>query len=194
MTRELPPNLALRAQVVAQEHEEHEAARADRFAAEGDLLAAATSAVLPALRALSSRIVTARVVSKAGRTDTGAIGVPGVFIGPADTVARQLAGPVCRAGAWSGRDLFLLQDGTWVVLVYDGVDATMQDGVSEWGSDMVQLTPHEVVEMIPVDVVLDALARALDQQLAGSKARRTAETEARTQRIRALVTLVRSSL
>lgn len=191
MTRDLAI-LADKAVSVADQHLENEAARVQRTDASAELLNAAVAAVKPALRALSSRIVTARVMSRAGRTDKDAIGVPGIFV--ASPGVEQGPGPRLRSDGWFGQDLYLMQDGAWVLLVYDGVDSTAVSGVSEWSSDMVPLSAGDVVEMLPVDVVLDALSRALDKQLEGNRPRRTQEMLDRAARLRALATLVRTSL
>lgn len=183
--------IAAKADIVATQHVDYESARADKLAAEAQLLYAAVDAVKPALRACSGRIVTARVISGAGRTEKAAIGVPGLFLvshGPDQGPGPKMRAP---AGAWEGRDLFLLEDGSFVLVVYEGAQDT-ESGISEWGSDLVQLSAPDVVGAFPLASILDALARALDAQVNGGRVKRTQEILARAARLRSLATLVGS--
>lgn len=166
----------------------NEEAMADKKTASVELLDAVVEAVRPALRAMSSRIVTSRVTSGAGTTET-ALDEPGLYltcIGP----PRDRPGPYATAGSWQGTDLFLCREGSFVMLSYDG--ELDRAGVSKWAAAVVELATRDIVDMFPLPVVLDAIARAMSAQANGNTTKRTEQIRNQADRLRALVTLVRS--
>lgn len=196
MTERIVTELGVQARGIAQQHNAYEAALADKKAASTDMLAAVVDAIKPALRALSSKIITARVMSRSGgRTEKDGIGVPGLYLA---SIGPDVGpGPKTHAGSWQGTDLFVLTDGSFVLLSYEGTHA---EDVSEWSAAAVPLTARDVIDMFPIDIILDRIAKAMVEQ-AGSprtvmvgKEKRIKEIVEQAGRIRALITLVRSSL
>lgn len=154
-------------------------AAADKKAASVELLDAVVEAVRPALRALASRIVIARAVSGAGTTEK-TLDEPGLYLAS--------TGP---APATPGKaDLFLCREGSFVMLGYD--DEVDVGGVRQWKAAVVELASRDVIDMFPIAVVLDAIARALAAQANGNAVKRTQKIQEQAARLRALVTLVRS--
>lgn len=160
----------------------------DKKNASVELLDAVVNAVRPALRAMSSRIVTSRITSPAGTTET-ALDEPGLYLTCLPPM-RDRPGPYITAGAWQGTDVFLCREGSFVMLSYDG--EANRDGVSKWAGAVVELASRDVVDMFPLPVVMDAIARAMATQANGNTTRRTEQIRNQADRLRALVTLVRS--
>lgn len=179
MTDRILTELAVQARGVAVASDAHISALADKRTASAELLTAVVEAVRPALRAVSSRIIIARVTSGAGMTDT-TLDEPGLYLAS--------TGP---APATPGKaDLFLCREGSFVLLGYD--DEVEVGGVKRWKAAVVELGVHDVIEMFPLAVVMDAIARALAAQASSNTPRRTKQIEDQAARLRALVTLVRS--
>lgn len=157
-----------------------DAAIADKKTASVELLDQVVDAVRPALRALSSRITIARSTSSTGTTTDKTLDEPGLYLAS--------TGP---APATPGKaDLFLCREGSFVLLGYD--DEVEVGGVRRWQAAVVELASRDVVDMFPLPVVLDAIARAMAEQVNGNSARRTKQIVDQAARLRALVTLVRS--
>jgi hypothetical protein len=164
---------------VADATDANAAAAADKKTVSVELLDAVVEAVRPALRALASRIVIARAVSGAGTTEK-TLDEPGLFLAS--------TGP---APATPGKaDLFLCREGSFVLLGYD--EAVDVGGVRQWKAAVVELATRDVVDMFPLAVVLDSIARALVEQAKSNTTKRTQEMVNQAARLRALVTLVRS--
>lgn len=181
--------LAEQARGVAADVEENTVAKADKRSAAAQLLSGVVDAVRPALRAMSSRIVIARVSSGAGKTER-TLDEPGVYLASLHAPVPLTPGPQVMAGTWQGTDLFLTRDGSFAMLSYDGVHEA--GGVSQWEAAIVELRVEDVVEMFPLAVTLDAIARALTAQVGSNLGRRTKQIEEQAERLRALASLTRS--
>lgn len=164
-----------------------DAAHADKTTASTELLAAVVEAIRPALRAMSSRIVVKRTMTKEGKTEDF-LGEPGVYL--ASLGPKPGPGPTPTAGSWQGTDVFLCREGSFAMLSYDG--DYDRDGVSKWEAAVVELVARDVVDMFPLPVVLDAITRAMAEQAGPGTARRTQKIQEQAERLRALTKLVNS--
>lgn len=163
--------------------------------AEGELLAAVVEAVRPALRAISSRIPTSGGVQAMGDVNrqrdlpTTYWEIPGFCVdddrpGPQEDQVRD------NGGSYTGADIFLLVDGTFVRLQYEGRWSRWQGSTSEWNVRASTLTATEVANITDVDEAIERLSKALDRQLEGGTERRAAKASARAEKVRAIRSLL----
>ena len=172
-----------------------DAAGAAVLAEKAILLREVVTALGPALRALSSPVSVAGIVSANGIT-TDPAGWRGVVItgdGP-----RQIASPAGPGrGRYGGTRLILRQDGAFVELAYDGPWSTVPGEVSRWSAEVRVLSDVEVAKVYGLDVILGALDEAVEKQVQSAKKtngleRRALKLDEQLERLRALRVLLRS--
>jgi hypothetical protein len=182
---------------VGRAHEAHDQAWRAKRAADADLLVELIEKVRPGLRAICSRVAASGTRSSAGVTTLPAV-FRGVLLATDSPLPR--GGPAStpdakdeRRGRYGGRDLFLSEAGELVLLRYSGTWSTVPGEISRWGSEVGTITPAEAAIEYPLDELMDHLAAALATQAEGATPRRIAQLSEQAERVRALLTLVRSS-
>lgn len=192
-TKRILRELGEQARVVGKQDDERRAAiRADRDS-KAELLDAVVKALRPALRALATRVqLDIEDVRRADRL--------GLLIGTKKTKASYAAGPVIRPisgdpnrGRYGGEDLFLMEDGSFFEVTYDGPWSKVAGEKSGWQGIGVTIGTAEVVAGYDVANVLDEIQAALATQAAGGAARATERAWASAERIHAIALLVRAS-
>jgi hypothetical protein len=185
---------------VGRAHEAHDQAWRAKRAADADLLVEVIEKVRPGLRAICSRVAASGTRSSAGVTTEPAV-FRGVLLAGDNPVGHagptSVAGPtengVVARGRYGGTDLFLTEAGSLVQLRYSGNWSTVPGEVSRWGSEVVGMNAAEAAIEYPLDELMDHLAAALATQAEGATPRRIAQLSEQAERVRALLTLVRSS-
>lgn len=190
--------LAAQAKAIGDRRTEVDAAWAEDRAARADLLSAVVDAIRPALRSCGSRIAYNYTKSREGATHKH-MEVAGIYVGSATNKTKAQPGPEYTVrgegrGRFIGSDLFLLVDGTWLELTYAGPWSEVPSEINHWRGERRSLGAVDVIGEYDVAMVMDALAAALAKEATGARAARKTTLTERAGRMRALATLVRSSL
>ena len=171
---------------------QQDAADAERRA-EVELLDRAIDVVRPALRALASRIVVERTVSGIGtdreRSSYRVSEHRGLLVG--GTAEPELDAPRDSRGKYEGSGLYLLADGTWLGVTYEGSWSKYQGEGRHWdGAEVALSTDGVLAHWTDADVVIAALRDALEAQLNSKRAERTLRALGRAAKLRALSELL----
>lgn len=193
MDAEFVKALAASVSVVAAEHQEAQAAREEKRAAESELLARVVALVKPALRALSTRPVISSATSWHGGnthtdTDTERADWAGVRLAGSNGPDEDHSSDT--RGSYEGSDLFLLPDGSWRELAYEGHWSRWQGADSSWEASVRDLDVSEVVAEYDVEKLVAALVVALDKAK-GSRAGSTKSARGRVEKFRSLLVLLK---
>lgn len=186
--------IASQAAHVASVHADLTSARSAEEQAEAELLDALIAAVKPALPALSSRIVASERTTgiatdrqrdaKTWREEKGlcVTGTPG----PARAGGRD------TRGEYKGYDLFLLADGTWLELAYEGSWSNWQGESCLWSTTSRKLTSLDVArEYDDVPALVERIEKALAAYANGNATKRAQAARSRAEELRAVLTLIR---
>lgn len=199
MSKSTPPSpsveaLAAQASRVAAEDARLRAALAAEGDARSELLRQVLAAVAPALPALSGRILLSSVVrvgtdrseSDEQRVYYSESGAPirGVHVAGDATPRKDL--PSSDAGTLRGRGIWLLEDGRFLELSFDGRWSKKDSPASTWIAQPREVALGEIARDSLTDV-LARLASALEKQTPEARA---VAAEARTARLRAVLTLL----
>ena len=183
--------LAELAERVAQTHEEQLAAQDDEVKAEAELLGKIVMMVKPALRALSSRLPESyrlfwpdSVSTDTEKTFQDLRGVRLDGDGPSEDYPRA------NRGSYEGRDLYLLVDGTFVLVEYEGTWTRRQGESNRWDVTNHPMTLENVVKRYKVEALSRAIFEALEQQDKGKAKDRTKSAKERATKVRAVSELL----
>ena len=143
-----------------------DAAGAAVLAEKAILLREVVTALGPALRALSSPVSVAAVVSANGIT-TDPAGWRGVVI--AGDGPKPIVPPMISRGRYGGTRLILRQDGAFVELTYDGPWSAVPSEVSRWAAEVRVLGDVEVAKVYGLDAVLTAIGEAVEKHAQSHK-------------------------
>jgi hypothetical protein len=178
--------IGAQARAVAKQREDYDAAHLEEKVARAFMLERVVDEVKPALRALCSRVAVSGVVTKSGEhTD------------PATFRALRLWGETLLQSQFGvGHDdavaVYLTDHGDLTSASYHG--DWHPGGVWKWEVEFALLTPGKAIELAgDVAPMLDAVARALEQEAKGAAVARTARLKEKAERIRAAALLMRSS-
>jgi hypothetical protein len=185
-------SIAAKAAQVGSEFQTSVAARAERDKAEAELLEAVVEKVRPALRAISSRI------KKSNRTwwpDNVSTASEHSHFEERGLLVHGDAHPECdhpraNRGSYEGGGLWLLTDGTFASVVYEGSWSRWQGEGESWTAELTPLTALEVAEGYDVDGVVAAISTAIDKQ-AGSREKPIKAATERAEKVRAVTSLLR---
>jgi hypothetical protein len=176
---------------VAEQHNRLTSAIGEERQAAAALLEKIVDASRPALRALSSRILASERVfwpdSVSTATERSFHDERGVRLAGSGPKRDY---PRANDGAVEGTDLYLLADGTFARLEWEGSWTKWQGRASEETSTLTPITALEVVADWPLEDVVDELAERLRHQLAGRAEKTTATAIFRAERLRAVSTIL----
>jgi hypothetical protein len=181
--------IAALASVVATEHTDSTKAHAAVTEAEALLLERVVDAARPALRAVSTKRRTSGRTwwptnsETASEYTTGSAGLRVCGDGP------EYDCPRANQGKYEGYDLFLLPDGSWIEASYTGSWSRWQGAGDSWEATERTLTTAEVAAEYDVDVVITAIADALEKAH-GSREKRTARALERVAKLQAIAKLL----
>jgi hypothetical protein len=176
------------AETVAHEKEDLEAAGRELRLERAVLLENVILALKPALPALCSSVGAAATWSPAG-TNVVPAAWRGLYLAGTGPERHDRSS---HRGRYVGERLMLRQDGALVILVYDGPWSAVPGEVSSWRTEERVVTGAEAAEAYDIDVLIDALRRALEAQATGGSPRRAAQMRDKADRLRALQKLVGS--
>jgi hypothetical protein len=181
---------ALATQVGAQHDTMAEAFEGER-AAEAALLEQIVAAVRPALKALSSRLKASErtwwptsTETATERTDHPERGVRLAGSGP------ERDHPRANDGQVEGRDLLLLDDGTFARLDWSGTWTRWQGRTSAEESALTRISTLDVVAGWDVDEIASTLAKKLQAHVAGRSEKTTQAALARAEKLRSVALLL----
>lgn len=161
--------------------------------AETALLERIVELVRPALKALATRpVIEERHTGHAtmtARHHTVRADFRGVCLsddnpGPLEDNGRD------NTGAYCGSDLFLLDDGTFAELEYEGTWSRWQGSTSEWTATVKRLTPKEVAAEYDLDQIIPRLHKHLVAYVTGNASKRAAAMHERAERLAAIAKLL----
>jgi hypothetical protein len=190
----LIPQVAARVPQIVADHAAASAAHEEMIAAEAMLLDRLVAIVRPAIQAIGTR---PRISSASSGGNNGC--------NPWSEEERAAWRAISAAsdakpgptrdkrgdenmGSYGGSDLFLLADGTWCELAYEGTWSNWQGATSSWTASSKALTTIEVARAYDVDEVVARLCQVVTE--AGSRAKSTAKAKARAEQLQALVVLL----
>jgi hypothetical protein len=192
-TKRLLRELGDQARVVGKQDDERRAAIKSDRDSKAELLEAVVDAVRPALRAIATRVQ----LDAAG---TRCADRNGLLVGTKKTKEEYVVGPVVRPisgdplrGRYGGEDLFLMEDGGFFEVTYDGPWSKVAGEKSGWQGIGVPVGAAEVVAGYDLGSILDEVEEELVAQAGGGAARATARAWASAERIHAIAVLVRAS-
>jgi len=192
MTEETIQGLSTLAAQVSAEHAASLAAIAARDAAEAKVLDAVVAAVRPALRAVASRIPTSGkhywVTSTETDEDASYSDAHGLLVAGHSKPERDH--PRANAGAFEGAALYLLPDGTWLELTFDGRWTKWQGATTEWTSTPATLTTAEVVDQYSFESIVPRIQEAVTKA-AGSREKATRAALERAEKLGAIAALLK---
>jgi hypothetical protein len=187
-------DLGALAKSVEEEHALSIDAKRAELDAAAALLRGVVEAVRPALRAVASRIQVREVNEWRGAT-TFATTEEDFLDGPGGLIVSAAApGPVrddnrLRSGRYEGECLFLLPDGTWLELTYDGQWSNWVGAGRWWKAQARAMTDLEVAGAYEVEEIVARIQRAMETAQ-GSRTTATARMRERAQKLAALATLL----
>ncbi|MBK8593986.1 MAG: hypothetical protein IPN83_00040 [Holophagales bacterium] len=186
-----PAALAELARQVSEQNVTMNEAFEEERAAEAALLEKIVESVRPALRALSNRLKASERVWWPTNVETAnektfhpERGIRLAGSGPEQDYPRA------NDGSIEGRDLVLLDDGSFATLDWSGNWTRWQGRTSTEESALTRITTAEVVTEWNVDVLAAALAKALEAQASGRTEKTTATAKARAEKLRSVSTLL----
>ena len=188
-------NLSEQAQAVAGEQEDLDRAIDEERTAEAAVLERVIEAIRPGLRALSGRIRTAvdrrhhaDVNYHGGTTEEEydpRCGIRVAGSGPEEDCPRA------NAGSYEGCDLYLLSDGSFLELTYEGSWSRWQGSSWGWTSVATILSPREVMDEYALDPIVQTISAAVSKAATSEgRAKRSAAAKERAEKLRALTTLL----
>jgi hypothetical protein len=183
--------LAADAAAVAQEAADAAAAHQARREAEARLLDTVVGQVRPALKAISSRPQVsyrdqwhdnAYTSDKVTHADWAGVLVAGDRVPGRDH-------PRDNDGAYEGWGLYLLPDGSWRELTFEGYWSKWQGVSSSWEAKSKAVTTAEVVAEHNAENIIVALSEAI-AKAKGTRANSTAKAKARAEKLAAVAALL----
>jgi hypothetical protein len=182
--------LATDAKIVSDEYEMLTAAINEEHKAEVGLLKRVVETIRPALKALVDEIVVYERTwwpdSISTDTEERHHDVPGVRVEGGDPEKDY---PRAGRGAWQGKALYLLADGSFVVVKYHGSWSNWQGGTSEMQAEVISRKLEEVVNGWDVDAIIKKIVETLASHV-GKRADATKEAHERARKLAAVTALL----
>jgi hypothetical protein len=98
--------------------------------------------------------------------------------------------PTANDGAVVGEDLYLLEDGRWLGVTYEGSWTRWQGRSSGWTATTRELTSLEVASEWVAASVIQTISSALESQVSGKREKATRKALERAEQVRAVTTLL----
>lgn len=188
-----------KAEIVAELTEAQNAAFEELAGIEAELLDTVVARVRPALKGLASRIMSDYREwwpdNSCSNEEFGYLHERGLITERGLCVCgkreAELDYPGARNGEYEGKSLFLLTDGRWLELRYEGTWSAYQGSSSAWTATAEPMTSAEVIARgYPVDDIVKAISEALDRQLSSGRQKATKKALEQAKKLRALISLL----
>lgn len=181
------------AAVVAALAEDYAQAIRDERAAEAAVLDSVIASVKPALRALSSRMISSSYETS-GRNGCNPVSrteyhAPRGFV-LVDDYDRD-RDETGNRGQLGGTRLVVLTDGSLAVLERTGHFSHWQGEADTWESTLTPVTAVEAMDVYKLDDCLSSIRTGLDKQLAGNASTASLSARERTDKLRAVTALLK---